>query len=64
MHVICPSAFIDYDGVTVWGTPWEMAFLDSYLVRSKGGIITGYSGLMTFLPELQLSMLYYYGINV
>ncbi|XP_065902491.1 putative beta-lactamase-like 1 [Dysidea avara] len=48
-------AFIDYDGVTVWGTPWEMAFLDSYLVRSKGGIITGYSGLMTFLPELQLS---------
>jgi len=49
------AAFLDYDGATVWGTPWEMAFEDSYLIHSKGGQITGYSGFMTFLPELQLS---------
>ena len=48
--------FLDYDGVIVWGTPWEMVFQDSYLIRSKGGAITGYIGFLTFLPELQLSM--------
>jgi len=50
------AAFLDYDGATVFGTPWEMAFQDSYLIRSKGGEVSGYSGFLTFLPELQLSM--------
>jgi len=50
------AAFLDYDDGTVFGTPWEMEIEDPYLIRSKGGIITGYSGFLTFLPELQLSM--------
>ena len=52
------TAFLDYDGVTVWGSPWDMAFQDSYLIRSKVGQIPGYTGFMTFQPELQLSMLF------
>jgi len=51
------AAFLDYDGNTVFGTPWEMLFQNSYLTHSKIGLMAGYCGLLTFLPELQLSTL-------
>jgi hypothetical protein len=33
--------FINPDGVTIFGTPWEMRFQQNYLVRNKGGNVGG-----------------------
>ena len=49
-------AFIDYDVKAVFGSPWEMFLEATYLIVSKGGSVSGYSGFFTFIPELQLSM--------
>ena len=54
--LFCTVAFIDYDLRTAFGSPWEMILEDSYLIVSKGGSVTGYSGFISFIPELQLSM--------
>ena len=48
--------FVDYDFFTGFGTPFEMLLEGTYLIRSKGGIVGGFSGYMTFIPELELSM--------
>ena len=42
------------DGLTQFGTPWEMRLIQNYLVRRKGGNLLGYSGLISFIPDLQL----------
>lgn len=42
------------DGVTVWGSPFEMAFKQHFLVRSKGGNIDSYSATFSVIPELAL----------
>ena len=47
--------FIDYDFFTGFGTPFELLLEGTYLIRSKGGIVGGYSGFMSFIPELELS---------
>ncbi|XP_065903484.1 putative beta-lactamase-like 1 isoform X2 [Dysidea avara] len=47
--------FVDYDFFTGFGTPFEMLLEGTYLIRSKGGIVGGFSGYMTFIPELELS---------
>ena len=49
------TAFIDYDARTVFGSPWEMFLEATYLIVSKGGSVSGYSGFFTIIPELQLS---------
>ena len=43
------------DGTTLFGTPWEMRTRQSYLVRSKGGNILGYTALISMVSELSLS---------
>ena len=50
------TVFIDYDFFTGFGTPFELLLEGTYLIRSKGGIVGGFSGFMTFIPELELSM--------
>lgn len=42
------------DGVTVWGSPFEMFFSEHVLIRTKGGNIDTYSALLTVIPELAL----------
>ena len=42
------------DGVTVWGSPFEMVFKDHVLVRAKGGNIDTYDALFAVIPELAL----------
>ena len=51
-HVV----FLNFDGNTLFGTPWEMNFIDSYLVRGKGGDAPGYSAMFGYIPELGLGM--------
>ena len=50
--------FVDHDGGTLFGTPWEMQFhaATGMLVRRKGGNVPGYTALLAFVPELQLSI--------
>ena len=40
------------DGVTVWGSPFEMSFKKNFLIRTKGGNIDTYSALFIVIPEL------------
>ena len=49
--------FLNYDGITLFGTPWEMVFADTYLIRGKGGNVPGYSAQFSYIPELQLGKL-------
>lgn len=42
------------DGVTVWGSPFEMFFSEHFLIRTKSGNIDTYSALLTVIPELAL----------
>lgn len=50
--------YINPDGQTGFGTPWEIMFRGNYTVRTKGGNINGYSALFSFIPELHLGKLY------
>ena len=49
--------FLNTDGKTLFGSPWEMMFIDTYLVRTKSGNIPGYSAQFSYVPELGLSKL-------
>ena len=40
------------DGVTVWGSPFEMSFKQHFLVRGKGGNIDSYSATFLVIPDL------------
>lgn len=42
------------DGVTVWGSPFEMVFKEHVLVRTKGGNIDTYDAKFSVIPELAL----------
>jgi len=42
------------DGVTLWGSPFEMMFKKHVLVRSKQGNIDTYEAKFTVIPELAL----------
>ena len=44
------------DGQTLWGSPWEMEFVEDFLVRGKGGSIDTYTAFFTIVPELELGM--------
>jgi hypothetical protein len=50
------TAFLNPDGVTGFGTPWEIIFQTPYVIRTKGGNINGYSALFSFISELQLGV--------
>ena len=41
------------DGLTLWGSPFEMVFSNGYLVRGKGGDIDSYDAYFSFVPELE-----------
>lgn len=40
------------DGVTVWGSPFEMTSKEHFLIRGKGGNIDTYSASFIVIPEL------------
>ncbi|XP_022802282.1 putative beta-lactamase-like 1 [Stylophora pistillata] len=42
------------DGVTVWGSPFEMFFREHFLIRTKAGNIDTYSALLIVIPEMAL----------
>jgi len=48
--------FVNPDGETMFGTPWEIAQQHGYLVRRKGGNVSGFSTLFSVIPELQLGL--------
>lgn len=50
------AVFVNADGKTGFGTPWEIMFNDNYTIRTKGGNVPGYSALFSYIPELKLSM--------
>eukprot|EP01116_Phalansterium_solitarium_P017147 TRINITY_DN414_c0_g1_i1.p1 TRINITY_DN414_c0_g1~~TRINITY_DN414_c0_g1_i1.p1 ORF type:complete len:245 (-),score=72.94 TRINITY_DN414_c0_g1_i1:96-830(-) len=50
------NLFVNADGVSMIGTPWESAYQAPYVVRSKGGNVDGYSALVSLVPELQLGL--------
>eukprot|EP01113_Clastostelium_recurvatum_P034364 TRINITY_DN4654_c0_g1_i3.p1 TRINITY_DN4654_c0_g1~~TRINITY_DN4654_c0_g1_i3.p1 ORF type:complete len:606 (+),score=123.90 TRINITY_DN4654_c0_g1_i3:99-1820(+) len=45
--------WIDPD-YTVFGSPWESAMQNNYLVRRKGGNFAGFSGMLSLVPELKI----------
>ena len=47
--------YLNNDGKSLFGTPWEMLFVDTYLVRTKSGNLLGYSSQFSYVPELGLS---------
>ena len=47
--------YLNSDGKTLFGSPWEMMFVDTYLVRTKSGSLPGYSSQFSYVPELGLS---------
>ena len=49
------TVYVNPDGLSGFGTPWEIAFVGNYTVRTKGGNVDGYSALFSFIPELKLS---------
>ena len=48
------SVYLNADGVTMFGTPWEMRYQNNYTVCSKGGNVLGYSTLFSFVSQLKL----------
>ena len=46
------------DGLTLWGSPFEMVLSNGFLVRGKGGNIDSYGAYFSFAPQLEV------GINV
>jgi CubicO group peptidase (beta-lactamase class C family) len=47
--------FMNADGETLFGTPWEARFQNGYLLRRKGGNIDGYAAFVAMVPELHLA---------
>ena len=45
------------DGVTLWGSPFEMVFKEHVLVRAKGGNIDTYNAKFSVIPELAANIL-------
>ena len=51
--------YLNNDGKTLFGSPWEMMFVDTYLVRTKSGNLLGYSSQFSYVPDLGLSKFRY-----
>ncbi|XP_065903470.1 putative beta-lactamase-like 1 [Dysidea avara] len=56
--------YLNNDGKSLFGTPWEMMFVDTYLVRTKSGSILGYSSQFSFAPDLGLGIIVLVNANV
>lgn len=54
LHALLRVAFVNPDGYTGFGTPWEIAFLANYTILTKSGNIGGYSSFFTVVPDLLL----------
>lgn len=48
--------FITRDGLWLWGSPWEMQFVEGYLIRQKIGNIDSYNAVFSVIPELELGL--------
>jgi CubicO group peptidase (beta-lactamase class C family) len=48
--------FWNPDGLTQFGTPFEIRTQSHYSIRRKGGNIVGFSAAFTYIPELQLGL--------
>lgn len=50
------QVYVNRDGLTGFGTPWEISFQSNYTVLRKGGNLPGYTSIFSFVPELQLGL--------
>lgn len=48
--------FVNDDGNSAWGLPWEMVRINGHWVRTKGGAVDGYSVHIAFIPKLRLGL--------
>ena len=48
------AVFWNPDGLTQFGTPFEIQTENNYSIRTKGGNVGGYSASFSYVPELQL----------
>ena len=46
--------FWNPDGLTQFGTPFEIRTANNYSIRTKGGNVGGYTAGFSYVPELQL----------
>eukprot|EP01094_Clydonella_sp_ATCC50884_P015223 TRINITY_DN2580_c0_g1_i1.p1 TRINITY_DN2580_c0_g1~~TRINITY_DN2580_c0_g1_i1.p1 ORF type:complete len:306 (-),score=79.58 TRINITY_DN2580_c0_g1_i1:89-1006(-) len=56
MREMLLPVYMNQDGWTVFSHPWESFFIQSYLVRCKGGNVDEYSGVTCVAPELGLTL--------
>ena len=49
------AVYTNRDGLTGFGTPWEILFQNNYTILTKGGNVQGFSASFSFVPDLQLS---------
>jgi CubicO group peptidase (beta-lactamase class C family) len=47
--------YLNRDGRSMFASPWETEFVKSFVVRTKGGNVLGFSALVAVVPELRLS---------
>jgi CubicO group peptidase (beta-lactamase class C family) len=50
------SQFIFTDKQSGFATPWELYYLDNYLLRTKRGDVNGYSSAIFMVPEIKLGI--------
>lgn len=55
-NIMCSPVYVNRDGLTGFGTPWEIRFQSNYTVLRKGGNVAGYSSVTSFIPDLKLGM--------
>ena len=48
--------FWNADGLTQFGTPFEIRTQLNYFILRKGGNVDGYSALFAFIPNLRLGL--------
>ena len=48
------AVFWNPDGLTQFGTPFEIRTENNYSIRTKGGNVGGYTASFSYVPELQL----------
>ncbi|KXJ20212.1 putative beta-lactamase-like 1 [Exaiptasia diaphana] len=52
-EMLAPS-YVAPDGLTMWGSPWEIFLREHFIIRTKGGSIDGMSAMMVVIPEVKL----------
>lgn len=52
-EMLAPS-YVAPDGLTMWGSPWEIFLREHFIIRTKGGSIDEASAMMVVIPEVKL----------